>query len=249
MREEKPYIQLDLPKRHLSEGRQNYKPLPTYGDKARSGLLVLEQQAKGLSVASLILTRLEYTPLDDGGFSTRILGLAGLNSSWYMFTRGTQVMRRKLNLPKLVDDENEFYETKQGLLKMSKNGLVDATIQAEKFAQSYKQRREGERAREVLGRNLGNTSLSLACLGVVDTTVNMGAFDAQELARETCLEALENAREVAISIGAYPSMAQIGNEQSETMLYWRRRAPKEAVQLVDGAIGDSLNVKSFFNER
>jgi hypothetical protein len=95
---------------------------------------------------------------------------------------------------------------------------------------------------------LGNTSLSLACLDVVDTTKHRNAFDAQDLAREHSLRLIESSRTTANQIGTYPSMAQFAEADSELMVHFRRFAPNEAVGLLNKAIEGWSDTKRLFGE-
>jgi len=259
MTEKLPYSQLNLPKYHLSAEDGHYSPYASRDelererrDNLRPGSLILEQQYYGVGIASSMVSELEKKDVDDGGFTTRMLAMTGINSSWYSFARNSDVMSRRLGLPKMSEefDGIAYSETREGLLQKCNRGMFASAIMAGYLYDMHEYGiKVGERAREVaLGKNLGNTSLSLACLDVVDTTKHKSAFDAQDLAREHSLRLIESSRTAADQIGTYPSMAQFAEADSELMVYWRRFAPNEAVGLLNRAVEGWSEAKRTFGE-
>ena len=259
MSEKLPYTQLNLPKYHLSNESLHYTPYANKNeiesarrDNLRPGSLILEQQYFGVGIASSMISELEKKDIDDGGFTTRMLAIAGINSSWFSFARNSNVMSRRLTLPKMVEviDGVDYIESREGLMQRCKEGMFNSAIMAGYLYDMHEHGiKVGERAREVsLGRNLGNTSLSLACLDVVDTTKHRSAFDAQDLAREHSLQLIESSKSLVNQIGSYPSMAQFAESDSELMVHWRRFAPNGTVGLLNRAIEGWSDTKRSFGE-
>jgi len=179
MTEKLPYSQLNLPKYHLSSENGHYSPYASRDeietgrrDSLRPGSLILEQQYYGVGIASSMISELEKNDIDDGGFTTRMLAMTGINSSWYSFARKSDVMSRRLSLPKMSEEfgGTAYNETRESLLQKCNRGMFTSAIMAGYLYDMHEYGiKIGERAREVsLGRSLGNTSLSLACLDVVD---------------------------------------------------------------------------------
>ncbi len=259
MKEKLPYSQLNLPKYHLPAEGPNYKPYNSRDyeevgrrNSLRPGSLILEQQYFGTGIASSMISEIGRSDIDDGGFTTRMLAVAGINSSWYSFARDSNVMSRRLALPKIAEesDDIDYRETRESLIQKCNQGMFASAVMAGYLYDMYEHGiKVGERAREVsLGRNLGNTSLSLACLDVVDTTKHRSIFDAQDFAREHSLKSIESSKSLAEQIGSYPSMAQFAEADSELMVYWRRFAPNEAVGLINQAVGAWSDTKRMFGE-
>jgi len=259
MKEKLPYSQLNLPKYHLPAEGPNYRPYNSRDyeeierrNSLRPGSLVLEQQYFGTGLASSMISEIDKNEIDDGGFTTRMLAVAGINSSWYSFARGSNVMSRRLILPKMAEeiDDIDYRETRESLIQKCNQGMFASAVMAGYLYDMHEYGiKVGERAREVsLGRNLGNTSLSLACLDVVDTTKHKSVFDAQDLAREHSMKLIESSKALVGRIGSYPSMAQFAEADSELMVYWRRFAPNEAVGLLNSAIEGWSETKRTFGE-
>ncbi len=259
MNEKLPYSQLNLPKYHLPEDGKHYSPYASrdYAEVARReslrpGSLILEQQYYGVGIASSMISEFEQHDIDDGNFTTRMLAVAGLNSSWYSYAQHSDVMSRRLALPKLAEEFNDesYNETRKELTRKCNQGMFASAVMAGYLFDMHENGiKVGERAREVsLGKILGNTSLSLACLDVVDTTKHLDSFGAQDLAREHSLRQVEQARTAADKIGTYPSMAQFAEADSEMMVYWRRFAPNEAVGLLNRAVEGWSDSKRLFGE-
>lgn len=238
-----PYTQFNLPRYHLTEGSPHFVPFKARYEgeigrrkDMRHGSLIYEQQADGARIANHMLSRMERYDIDDGGFTANILASASINSSWYMFTRDAKVMDRRLHLPVLVSEtENGDIEaeTRKDLIGKCAQGMFYASRFAERYSRAYEASKDSKRGRVELGRMFGDTSLSLASLDVITTVSVDGPFEAQDLVRERCMNMLEQAKGLACEIHSYPSMAQLADEKSDLRLYWKRRAPNEALELLE----------------
>lgn len=235
MKAKKPYTQFDLPRVHLSE-YENHYTLPA--DEHRSEVVILDRQARGLRVAGKAIELLLASHIDDGGFTARLLASSALNSAWYTYGRDEGMMRRALPLPLLAvrGDKGEWRQDREGLLKTTNDYMDHSYWQTKEYEYLKRAYRHDEGRRKQLGKSLGVTSLSLACLDVVEETRSGSVYDVQCVARDAALRTLEDARDLGRVIGVYPSMAQVGNEASELMLYVRRKAPTESRELFDSAI-------------
>ncbi len=234
-----PYNIFDLPTRHLTD--QHYVP-----PKARrsdeierrhnlpSGTVLAEQQRDGLAVASHILDHVESA--EDVDFATSMVAVSGMNTSWYSYGRGADVMRRRLELPTLATEDDDWRETREGLFIKAKKGLVHAAELANIYVRSTIDRAPTVRAKRFIGRHMGNVSLQLACVRLGNAPLSLSAFDTQVIARDQSLETLELSRIIGQQIGSHPSIAQFADPDSPTAIYWRRHAPNGAYDAYERAI-------------
>jgi endonuclease V-like protein UPF0215 family len=235
----KPYRNFDLPKQHLDD--RHYVPerarTSTEIDRRRtlpSGTILAEHQRDGLHVASQIMQTVEQP--EDIAFARGVIAMSGLNAGWYNYAADSPVMRRRLNLPTLADEETDWRETKSGLLTKAQRGLVEAATIAEALASAKADRRSTLRHQQQLGRRLGNVSLQLACIEISSVADSYSPFDVQNFAREQSLQTLEQAREFGDQIGSHPSVAQLADPNSPLAVYWRRTAPNGAFEAYEEAI-------------
>ncbi len=239
-RQPKPYKDFDLTRVHIVD--KHYVP-----PKARRpdeiarrhslprGTVLLEKQRDGISIASDILQQDYDRPDED--FIIETLGASALNAGWYTFAQGAPVMRRRLKLPELADDDADWRETRSGLLVKIREGLVGATHMAESVRISHVNRLETHRQAALLGRQLGNVSLKLTSLPIANAPMGQSAFDIQDAARLRSLDALETARTFADrTLGLHPSIAQLADPDSPLSVYWRRNAPDGAYNAYEQAL-------------
>jgi hypothetical protein len=195
-----------------------------------------EHQRDGLHIASQIMQLIEQP--EDLAFAHDVISMSGLNTSWYSYAEHSPVMRRRLNLPLLADEETEWHETKNGLLTKAQQGLVEVATVADALASAKTERRSTARHQQLLGRQLGNVSLQLACIEVGSVAKSYSPFDIQNMAREQSLHTLEKARVFGDHVGSNPSLAQLADPNSDLAVYWRRNAPNGAFEAYEEALED-----------
>lgn len=235
----KPYRNFDLPKQHLDDRHYVPERARTASEIERrrsvpSGTILAEHQRDGLLIASQMLQAIEEP--EDLAFATDLIAMSGLNTSWYSYAAHSPVMRRRLNLPVLADEETDWYETSIGLRAKTQESLVGAVAIAEALATATQERRPTDRHRQQLGRRLGNVSLGLACIELSNSADAYSAFDMQHFAREQSLRTLEKARTFGDQIGSHPSIAQLADPNSDMVLHLRRHAPNGAFEAYEEAI-------------
>lgn len=237
MKEKTPFTQFDLPRVHLSEYGNHYR-VPVSTQDAGGEISVLTKQFEGLAVTRAAIEVLSETGVDDDSFTLRLLAASALNSAWYTYGRDDTIMRRRAVLPQLAKNEPEglWHEDRRGLEMIIDSSLLRAMTLGGRYSELRKQYLHNETTRRELGKTMLATSLSLACLDVVETTRDVSAYIAQFEAREVAIRTLTDARDFGTQIGTYPSMAQVGNEASELMLYVRRAAPQASRMLFETAI-------------
>lgn len=241
-----PFSNFDLPRQHLSEQGHYVPPAARDEDEIRrrralpAGTLLAEQQAHGVALAGNILSRVEAG--EDMLFTTQMLGMATINSSWYVFAQGKHapdVMRRRLILPKLADQETDWRQTAEGLREETVEGLATAGLLAQAFAADRAANRVSVRRDRAFGRHLGNVSLHLAVLRDGQTTIGGNAHEVQIEVRDRALELLDVARQFSIDHHSHPSIAQLANPDSPLGVHWRNTAPNGAYQAYREAIASS----------
>jgi hypothetical protein len=229
-----PFKNFDLPRQHL-DARGNYIPSKARDEHeiARrralpSGTLIAEQQAMGIKIAGEILSQVEVG--QDMLFTTRMLGMAALNTSWYVYGKSApDVMRRRLDLPLLADKDTDWRQDAAGLRAETQQKLEVAYDLADVVADDHAENRVRKYRIRAFGRHIGNVSLHLAVLRDGQTTIGGNAHEVQKEVRDSALELLESARATGIDTAReHPSMAQLADPDSTLGVYWRNEAPNGA---------------------
>lgn len=237
----RPYSHFDLPTLHYS-GPEHYVPPRTRDAEERArrhgrppGTLLAEQQYTGLRVAEGIMNH--TLDDDDIAFVAPLLAASGLNSSWYGFARNheNEVMRRRLELPRLIDETLMWRETRDGLLCKTREGLATAAQLAGLLAEAIAENRQRTRLFTRTGRTIGNSSLQLACVTIGNVPYGLSPFEIQALARQHGLEALMMSRRAVAEVGVLPSVAQLADTDSPLSVFWRRHAPDGAYEALEAA--------------
>lgn len=239
------YKDFDLPTKHLGADK-HFVPAKARDEaeiarraNRQPGVLLAEQQERGVAVASSILKHL--TAPEGVAFSARVLPAAGLNTAWYSFARGAEfeVMRRRLKLPFLVARTDEFRQSSDDLLTEAAFRFDEARGKGvELIAAIEGELPKTERVKRSFGRMVGKASLTLACVELGDRLVEhpLGSVDTQILVRQRSLQALNDARTLQTEVGLPPSLAQLADPDSHLAVFWRREAPTDAVRAYHTAV-------------
>lgn len=169
----KPYRHFDLPTKHLTGERHYVPPKSRDADEIErrrslpAGTILAEQQRSGTKIAAHILQTVREQ--HDVRFASRIIAASGLNSAWYGFARGSNVMRRRLHLPFLVQSEEERLWTPD-IQERALIAFNEAAVAAEGLVVAVANRAPKQEERRVkVGRMMGDASLELACVGLGET--------------------------------------------------------------------------------
>lgn len=237
----KPYRDFNLPVQHLA-GSNHYVP-----PKARSsdeierrrsrprGVVLAEQQYRGLLIGSRLLRKVEDEP--DIAYTYRLLASSGINSTWYLHARGSETMSKRFKLPVLARNEEGTLFQDLDLREHAQLVFEDAIVAAQGLLSAVEadSSLKGKKAL-VLGKNLGNASLALACVPGGAPFRSFTPFMAQAWAREQGMDALQNARAMAADIGTPPSFAQLADPNSDLAVEIRRHAPNAVEQAYEEGI-------------
>ncbi len=240
-----PFKHFDLPTHHLT-GDKHYVPpkarQPDEIERRRSlptGTLLAEQQLQGIRIASSIIEHVVERP--DVEFTARIVAASGLNSSWYGFARGSQVMRRRLQLPLVAGSLDVPPLTSTEQLAGVRQSFTEVDTIAEALVMSFEtSSRRTSLQKRVLGRALGDASLSLACVAPGRSYSSQSdPYEVQAKVRQQGLMALESARTLESQIGTPPSLAQLADQDSDLAVFIRRTAPNGVYEAYQAAFATS----------
>lgn len=227
---QRPYRHFDLPTQHLT-GDVHYVP-----PKARSeeeierrhslprGSVLAEYQFRGALIASEVLHCVEDEP--DITFATNVFATSALNSTWYGYARGGDVMRKQLELPTIaLETDNTLLHT-LSIFDNARLTLDEAVAATSALLRAF-ETGAGKRARHIhtAGKILGKASLALACVPGGENVRGFTPFMAQAWARQRGLHTLQQSRAMAAEIGTAPSLAQLADPNSDLSVYIRRSAP------------------------
>jgi len=243
---QRPYKHFDLSTKFF-ERDEHWAPTRTHDEdeaaRRRSlarGSLVLEQQQFGLGMISSMI-KLAQSP-EDIRFLVKIMSACGLNTSRYTFgpEQDQEVMRRVLKLPDLTITNLEYPRvTTTELLDESAFLFGEAMALSGQAVDALQiNHNRYNRIKKSAARVTGRASLLLACAPLADQIIESGGvtnFDAQYLARQRALGAVGTSRELAETIGVYPSAAQLANPYSNVSAFIHNQAPGNVVQAFDQA--------------
>jgi hypothetical protein len=235
----KPFTHFDLPKQHLVG--EHYVPARARRtdeiERRRSlpsGTVLLEQQRDGLAIASHVVEHVEEDR--DIQYISDMLAASALNASWYGFAQHAPVMRRRLYLPELANDETEWRETRSGLLTKVRRSLAETAELASIVASARASGYETKRRLFELGRQLGNTALGAGCMPIGGATYGLSAYEAQVAARDQSLSIVERSRALTSEVGVNVSIAQLADRDSPLSVYTRRTAPDGVYMALEQAV-------------
>ncbi|MDB5165913.1 MAG: hypothetical protein JWM00_803 [Candidatus Saccharibacteria bacterium] len=235
----KPFTHFDLPKQHLVG--DHYVPARARHadeiERRRSlpcGTVLLEQQRDGLAIAHHIAEHVDDDR--DLQYVSDMLAASALNASWYGFAQHAPVMRRRLYLPELASDDNEWRETRSGLLAKVRQGLAETAELAGAVTAAKVGGYETKRQSFELGRLLGNNALRAGCVTIGNATYGLNAYEAQLAARDQSLVMLERSRTLTSEVGVNVSIAQLADRDSPLSVHVRRTAPDGVYNALEEAI-------------
>jgi hypothetical protein len=170
-------------------------------------------------------------------FASSVLAASALNTAWYSFARGSNVMRRRLRLPVLPVATLETHLETPNLKMEAVGEFKEAALAAKGILHAIEARSPKLEARKALvGRMVGRASLTLASAQLGETPFYTTPFVAQTKAREQGLIALDRARSMTEEIGTPPSLAQLPDPDSDLSVYIRRAAPDGVYQAFEEAV-------------
>jgi hypothetical protein len=204
------------------------------------GMLIIEKEQQGLSVAANILTIIN-DPISRE-FATRLLGATVFNGAWYHSAQGAHrasidesVGRRRAKLPDLTAEGDDWRPNSDSLLVSSAERLQIASDWGGKLLTGMETK--GSKTREkAFGKYLADTSLVIASVEIGDYTATARPAEAQHLAWRSGLEMVNNARSLGEEIGSHPSPAQLADPDSDLLVFWRRNAPDGAYAALPRAL-------------
>lgn len=237
----KPYKRFNLPTQHLS-GNTHYVP-----PKARSseeierrrslpkGVVLAEQRYRGALIGARILRKVEDEP--DVAYANKLIAACSMDSAWYAYGRGSDVMGRYLKLPVLARGEGDTLLHSLSAREHAQFAFEEAIVAAQDLLSAVETGSPArERKTQILGVNLGNAALTLACAPEGDSVRNLTPFMAQAWAREQGMGVLRTARALAVNTGTPPSLAQLADPNSDLAVEIRRHAPNAVDQAYEEGV-------------
>lgn len=230
----RPYKNIDQPVVNLNEtdGQHYVPPLSrdeqeiNYLQSAAPGTKILAHQSTGLTVTHAVSEH-AFSNEADRHFAFNALSKALFNSSWYLFAQGSQdVMRRRLLLPELADDDADWRETSTGLLARTQDSLGYAAELGQELAIAHASERSTHRIRTKLGRQMGNSAILLTSMEMTPTPRGQSAFEISHAQRLRYLDLLRTSRTTSPQHPVFPSIAQIARQRSPLSTEWQDTAPQ-----------------------
>lgn len=230
----KPYKNIDQPvvNLHESDGNHYVPPLSRDPDEIAYlqgvplGTKILAHQSTGLNVSHAVVEH-PFQHESDRRFAFNELSKALFNSSWYLFAQSSQdVMRRRLLLPDLADDDADWRETPAGLLARTQDSVGHAAELGQALTIAYASEYSTDRIRKQLGRQMGNSALLLSSIDIVPAPRGLGAFEISHAQRLRSLDQLRQSRTTSLQNPYFASIAQIARPRSPLSTDWQERAPQ-----------------------
>lgn len=233
--------------------RTRDRELAEYRRAMPPGSLILDQQLQGLLVAESMLGFVR-NPHNHAKLALSIAA-CGLNTASYLM-RNSQTQRSRLKLPVVaIDDEGGEWRQDFPSLKEKASAHLASTAELAfaTWQAHVKNHVNADLAKRQLGREVGNASLELSAVSLGYIPAGSAA-DIQNFMREQGLFALEQARTAHGIFGSHPTLAQLGDPDSDLGTWIRREASDDVYEAYEQALADQrvsdarLNVKRAFDE-
>jgi hypothetical protein len=235
-----PYHNFDQPVKYFADDSMRYVN-PRQRDPAEAarlhalppGTLRAEKQLAGLQIATALIPLLSGDALSE---ATALLARTLNPTAFYSMGGNLTVMRKTLKLPIMAQDDASYIDAETAL-NVAQVSLRDCTEMAADFtaatiARSPRRHKIGQQ----LGYCMGNTGLRLACLDMAGQVNHMIPFDAQEIARNECLQSMEMSRRLGHEIGVYPTIAQLAHPTSPLAVYIGNQVSDEVFMAYQAAV-------------
>lgn len=231
----------DLPVANLNQNVGHYVPPKARSEREAmrrrnnpANTVILEAQTDGTYILGKTF---EYIADDErsGEYFAHVMGGVCLNTAWYSYANlhpdeiesaQDNVTRRRLELPKhiQIDDEGiPHYETERNNYHAITDGLARAANLANLLEIAHREEHEIRkyRLRKQFGHLIGNVGLRLAATPLIGARGE--PYDIQTGVRNAGRDAIEKSREQYD--GAYPTVAQLTDLDSQLSVHLRRTAP------------------------
>ncbi len=235
-----PLRHLDLPTIHLPEFGHHIPRRATKADEIDrrrslpSGTLRAEEQARGIAIASRLLWYI-HEP-QDIAYAERMIAAAGINTAWYSYASDSEVMRRRLLLPRIDEADNLEPEA---IYNTAAEALADVVPIAGRLVSAHEFRRPTRDTYAAhVGLNVGNASLYLVATPLVEELAQYGYVSPGEIqrrVRSVGLRALEDSRTLYTQIGVHPSLAGLAHPDNQLAYHIRTHAPAGVVEALEYA--------------
>ncbi len=252
--EKAPYRNFDLPVVHLPEFVEGHyapdKPFMS-GDEARAEGDEFVTWKPQVAIEQLIGTRVATSNIrlvespEALKFSSRFIAASGLNAAWYSFARYQEdVQRRVLKLPVLDSDNVDWRPTSAELHQTALDKFEYAQWEAFKIAKAYEKGKANLiDFNPAYGRTIGNIALTLSAIDLGDKVRGnrlVSNFFASHLARERAKDTLRDSGMLIKEIKSFPSIAQLGNPNSDLSTYLRHNGPQESRAAFNVSLEEAL---------
>jgi hypothetical protein len=243
MSKEQPPKQLDLPTEHLTGMGEHYVPPKTRDSTERdrrhalpSGTLLLEQQHVG---AGVMLEAMQGIKTPSGrDYAVDMFAPSLMNSAWYQYGRDFEGMRRQIELEAMVDDEGNFLSQDQRVEKLLQRLTALYEMTARTVVDHTERKGQIVRHRK-LGRLMGDTATTMLSIGMGEVSPTVELAHVRLEVRDRSQRAIRMGRTAELTLGAYPSVAQFANPDSDALVAWRRNATDDAYLAMEAALAQT----------
>lgn len=239
MSKEQPPKQLDLPTEHLTGTGEHYIPPKTRDSTERDrrhelprGTLLLEQQHAGIGVMLATMQGIETPTGRD--YAVDMFAPSLMNAAWYQYGRDFEGMRRQVELESMIDDDGNFLTQEQRIEKLLQR-LTSLYEMAGRTVLDHTERKTQIMRHRKLGRLMGDTATTMLSIGMDDISPAVELAQVRLEVRDRSQRAIRMGRTAELTHGAYPSVAQFANPDSDALVAWRRDATNDAYRAMEAA--------------
>ena len=243
MSKEHPPKQLDLPVEHLTGTGEHYIPPKTRDSTERDrrhdlprGTLLLEQQQAGIGVMLATMQGLQAPDARD--YAIDMFAPSLMNAAWYQYGRDFEGMRRQVELESMVDEDGNFLSQEERVEKLLQRLAALYEMAGRTVADHTERKGQVVRHRK-LGRLLGDTATTMISVGMGEVSPSVELRSVRLDVRDRSQRAIRLGRTAELTLGAYPSVAQFANPDSDALVAWRRNATDEAYQAMEAALNQA----------
>lgn len=209
--------------------RRSHGPVEIERRRAQGGkgVLILEQQQRGIEVASNWLSSIEDP--NQRARLAKIMGGAMLFSAGYVFDGDSRLRMRHITKLPLVAEHDGWRETTEGYDAKSYASLETAALATEELLVARRNEFVLPRHFMDAARAVGNAGLRLALLSPRSCSENDRPKDLQLMVLESARDMHNAAIELGEKLGTPPSIAQLADRLSPLSVELQRTEPDELI--------------------
>lgn len=161
-----------------------------------------------------------------------------MNAAWYQYGRDFEGMRRQVELESMIDDNGNLLTQEQRIEKLVQR-LTALYEMAGRTVKDHTEMKTQVTRHRKLGRVMAGTATTMVSIGMGDISPMVELAQVRLEVRDRSQRAIRLGRTAELTHGAFPSVAQFANPDSDALVAWRRDATDEAYSAMEAAFAQA----------